>query len=86
MLSQIMRQVQAFERRHGIRPNVVYINSRYYDVLRKHYPELFRDDPIVELGFRLLVVSEDISLHPEVAWLPEKGARHHSVQGRANAA
>ncbi|HEC11777.1 MAG TPA: hypothetical protein ENI80_00745 [Acidiferrobacteraceae bacterium] len=69
MLDHILRQVQGFERRHGYRPNVVFINRRHYRVLRHNYPNLFQADPSIELGFRIAVVSEDLMSQPEALFL-----------------
>ena len=74
MLSHILRQVQDFERRHGRRPNVVYINEDHLHVLRTDYPQLFRQDPVIELGFRIAVVSNLALTQPEAAWLPADAA------------
>ena len=76
MLDHILRQVQEFERRHGYRPNVVFINQRHYGVLRQNCPGLFQSDPSIALGFRLAVVSNDLVSQPEVLRLtpPPKAA------------
>jgi hypothetical protein len=72
MLSHILRQVQAYERRHGIRPNVVYINPDHLRCLRLHHPWLFRNDPAVQLGFRLAVVEAGSLVHPEALWVASR--------------
>jgi hypothetical protein len=78
MLSQLLRQVQAFERSHGIRPNAVYLSAAQYGAMRRMYPGLFKREPEVTLGFRIIVAPRDSHAHPEVAWLPER-----SVTGSA---
>lgn len=72
MLSHILRQVQEFERRHGRRPNVVFINEGHLAALKDGYPNLFCDDPVIKLGFRIAVVSNLALTQPEAAWLPEE--------------
>jgi len=72
MLSHILRQVQDFERRHGQRPNVVFVNEDHLAALQADYPRLFRQDPVIELGFRIAVVSNLALTQPEAAWLPER--------------
>lgn len=72
MLDHILRQAQAYERRHGIQPNVVFVTNSYYQELERDYPELFSDDPTIHLGFRIAVVSDGSLVHPEVAWLPPR--------------
>ena len=63
MLSHILHQVQRFERSHGVRPNVVYVNREHYAALRENYPQIFRQDPEIALGFRIAVVSS-IAIQP----------------------
>jgi len=72
MLDHILRKAQAFERRHGICPNVVFINHNHYRELINTYPDLFGDDQGIELGFRVAVVSTESAPHPQVAWLPPR--------------
>jgi len=72
MLSHILRQVQAYERRHGIRPNVVYINPQHLHILRLYYPWLFTADPALRLGFRLVLVEAGSLSHPEALWVSSR--------------
>jgi len=70
MLDHILRQVQAFERRHGRRPNVLYLSEGHLARLREAVPGLFSADPEAQLGLRVAVVPDHMLIHPEVAWLP----------------
>lgn len=72
MLDHILRQAQSFEYRHGIKPNIVFINKDHYQVLQQYYPELFSQDPAISLGFRIAIVSNENLCHPEVAWFPPR--------------
>ncbi len=72
MLDHILRQVQAFELAHGRRPNVVFISSDHLRALRCLYPELFAQDPALELGFRFIVVPGSEIPHPRAALVPER--------------
>jgi len=74
MLSYILRQVQDYERRHGIRPNVVYINPDHLRSLRLYHPWLFRTDPALQLGFRLVLVEAGSLTHPEALWVSNRRA------------
>lgn len=70
MLNHILQQVQDFERDHTLRPNVVFINQDQYSALREYYPELFDDDPAIILGFKMIVLPNEVLAFPEVVWLP----------------
>jgi len=72
MLAHILRQVHAFERRHGRRPNVLYLNEEHLARLREAVPGLFHGDPEAQLGLRVALVPDHMLIHPEVAWLPPR--------------
>jgi hypothetical protein len=83
MLSYILRQIQSFERNHGMRPNVVFLNPQHLDALRHEYPQLFREDPVIALGFRVVILPRELGSHPQVAWLPQQAQAKLQVPGPA---
>jgi hypothetical protein len=70
MLSYIMGLVQAFEYRHGVRPQVVCLNPRHLRQLLVEYPDIDREKFFSGLGVRILVLPENDLPHPRVEWLP----------------
>lgn len=72
MLDHILQQAQAFERRHGRRPNVLYLSHEHLARLREAVPGLFRGDPEQQIGLRVAVLPDHMLVHPEVAWLPPR--------------
>ncbi len=71
MLIQIIHQFQEFQRTHNKCPNVVYLNSDHYTVLREEYPELFSDythpEVIIPLKIKVVLVPKEYLSHPRVA-------------------
>jgi len=72
MLDHILGRIQSFERRHGLSPNVVYINHSHYQVLHEECPGLFSDTITHALGFHLILVSERELAHPRIGWIPPR--------------
>jgi len=72
MLDHILGRIQSFERRHGMSPNVVYINHSHYQVLHEECPGLFSDTVTHALGFHLILVSEHDLAHPRIGWIPPR--------------
>ena len=70
MLSYIMGLVQAFEYRHGFRPQMVCLNPRHLRQLLVEYPNVDPEKFFSQLGFRILLVQEHDLPHPRVVWLP----------------
>ena len=70
MLSYIMGLVQAFEYKHGVRPQMVCLNSRHLHQLLVEYPDIDREKFFNGLGVRILVPPENDLPHPRVEWLP----------------
>jgi hypothetical protein len=71
MLDHILACAQAFQREHGVQPNVVYINHEHHRALLALYPALFEGDPHRQLGVRLIIVPSRELIHPQaahVAW------------------
>ncbi len=50
MLDHILACAQAFQREHGLQPNVVYINPDHHKALLVLYPSLFDNDPQLAVG------------------------------------
>ena len=71
MLIQIIHQFQEFQRTHHKCPNVVYLNSSHYTILREKYPEVFSDeshpDEIVPLKIKVVLVPKEFLTQPRVA-------------------
>jgi hypothetical protein len=74
MLDHILATVQSFEREHGMRPNVLYLNPDHHRVLVECYPALFDQDPAIRLEFRLVIVAASLLSHPQAAFVAELGA------------
>ena len=72
MLNFILQQAQRFERRHGLQPNVVYMNEDHYLALADELPGLFCDNPSIPLGFRIAILSKESLSHPQVALIEEQ--------------
>lgn len=66
MLSHIVSLVSHYETRHGMRPNVIYMNETHYGYLREELPGV-RDhhDVVAILGVDIAL--HDEALHPQVA-------------------
>lgn len=69
MLDYILNTAQAFEREHGIAPDVIYINPLHYEQLTRFSPELFEPGNRLQLGFRLVIVPANVLAHPAASLL-----------------
>ena len=67
MLSFLSRITSEFERRHGIAPNLLYINYRHFEQLRLSLPGLQSTEALLEQIKMEIVLQKDV-LHPRVAW------------------
>jgi hypothetical protein len=72
MLSHILGMIQEFERSHGRRPQLVYLNHRHLQELLQECPELLDSETAVPLGFRIVVVPATELPHPKAVWLPPR--------------
>jgi len=72
MLDHIIGRLHSFERRHGVTPNVVYINHSHYRVLREQCPGLFSDTVSYNLGFHLIIMPDTELAHPRIGWIPPR--------------
>jgi hypothetical protein len=67
MLSHLYRIASEFERRHGVAPNLLYLNYQHFDQLRKALPGLQSNEKLLrQLGLQLILQND--RLHPGVAW------------------
>lgn len=66
MLSHIVTLLSSYERNHGVRPNVVYMNETHYGYLREELP-FVRDhnDVIAILGVDIAL--NDEAMNPQAA-------------------
>lgn len=69
MLDHLLQTAQAYERKHGKPPEVVYINPDHFETLFRYYPERFNGNPSIRLGFRLVIVPGCLLTHPQAAVL-----------------
>jgi len=74
MLDHILATAQSYEREHGIRPNVLYLNPDHHRVLVEYYPALFEHAPAICLEFRLVIVASSLLSHPQAAYVAETSA------------
>jgi hypothetical protein len=75
MLSFVYQLAHTFEREHGYRPNLLYLNHRHYHALRADLPTDSEQGTLRErLGMEIILTDE--SVHPHVAWT-------HRVRQRA---
>ncbi len=67
ILNYILQQAQRFERRHGVPPNVLYMNKEHYIALSEELPGLFYEPTKTRLGFKIAILSKETLSHPQVA-------------------
>ena len=84
MLSYILCQAQEYERKHGVAPNVVYINPMHFEALFRKYPELFEPGQDVRLGFRMMIVPGSRLANPEASLLETLQPLHTGNHGKAS--
>ncbi|MDH5631651.1 MAG: hypothetical protein OEZ10_01505 [Gammaproteobacteria bacterium] len=70
MLSYILGLINAFEARHGQRPQLVYLNQHHLKQLLVECPWLNTTDDRPALGFRIVLISERELTQPRVVWMP----------------
>jgi len=67
MLGYIYRLVVSFEREHGMRPNLLYINPLHIQHLKASFDEQYSMCEIMEM-LKLEVIIDPGSTHPHVCW------------------
>lgn len=76
MLSYLYRLAADYERTHGCRPNLVYLNRLHYRMLRENLGGMDDEQQIARFLGMNVFICPDIT-HPDVAWIgPE---RRHAV-------
>jgi hypothetical protein len=74
MLDYLLNTAQAFEREHGVVPDVIYINPLHYEQLTRQSPELFVAGSRLRMGFRLVIVPASVLAHPRASLLDTRHA------------
>ena len=67
MLSFLYRLTMRYEREHGYRPNLIYLNSRHYQQLQNELAAINGLGELVRFLGMEIVLTEDVC-HPNVAW------------------
>ena len=67
MLSYLYRIASGFERRHGVAPNLLYLNYQHFEQLKQALPGLQTMEELLCTLKMELVLQRDIA-HPRVAW------------------
>lgn len=67
MLGYIYRLVTGFEREHGMRPNLLYINKEHLSHLKSSFDQNISIQQIMEM-LKLEVIIDEGSVHPHVCW------------------
>lgn len=67
MLDYIYRLVTGFEREHGMRPNLLYINPDHCQKLKSSFDQRFTMSEIMDM-LKLEVIIDSGSVHPHVCW------------------
>ena len=67
MLGFIVRLISSFEKEHGFRPNLLYINRTHCQHLKDAFDETFTFSKISEL-LQMEIIVEPEAMHPRVAW------------------
>ncbi len=75
MISFIVQLASRFERKHGVRPNLLYINYEHFQQLKDTFGETQEADAMLRRLDMELILSRDV-IHPRVAWSP---VRAHAV-------
>jgi len=67
MLSHLYRIAREFEYRHGVEPNLLYLNYQHLEQLKLALPGLHSSDELLGKLKMELILQRDI-VHPGVAW------------------
>jgi len=74
MLSFIIRLAEEFQREHGMRPNLLYMNERHVAHLRDGFDERYDLSAIMNMLEMDILIDEGV-VHPRVAWAPVVAAK-----------
>lgn len=69
MLSHLYQIASSFERRHGIAPNLLYLNYRHFEQLKQALPGLQPTEMLLQRLDMNIILQKDV-IHPRVAWSP----------------
>lgn len=69
MLSHLYRIAAEFEQRHGMMPNLLYLNHSHFEQLRQALGGLPDSTALLQRLDMALVLQQDVR-HPRVAWSP----------------
>lgn len=72
MFSYLLGIIQDFERKHGHRPQLVYLNPSHMRQFMEECPDLFDKETAMPLGFRIVILPECELAHPKAVWLPPR--------------
>ena len=72
MLSHLYRIVREFERRHGVTPNLLYLNYAHFEQLQHALPG-FRDTQSLLDQLKMELILQRDVVHPRVAWSSVRG-------------
>jgi len=67
MLSFLYRMANTFEREHGFRPNVLYLNNQHFLQLKSQLDNIKDLDALNQLLGMELVLDDELT-QPHVAW------------------
>ena len=77
MLSFLFQLANKFEREHGYRPNVLYLNQGHFNSLKESLAEIKNLDALTRFLGMEIVLSNDCN-QPHLAWSPVEWK--HAVQ------
>ena len=67
MLSYLYRIVREFEQRHGVAPNLLYLNYHHFEQLKRALPGLETTGELLRT-FKMELILQRDTVHPVVAW------------------
>lgn len=67
MLGFIVRLVNSFEKEHGFRPNLLYLNRTHSEHLKNAFDETFSFSQITQM-LQMEIIIEPEAMHPRVSW------------------
>jgi hypothetical protein len=66
MLSHIVTLMREYERHHGVRPNVVFMNETHYGYLREELPFVRDHDEVIAILGVDIALNDD-AMNPQAA-------------------
>ena len=81
MLSHLYRTASDFEQRHGVTPNLLYLNYSHFEQLQRALAGLRDRAALLQRLDMALVLQQDVA-HPRVAWSQRRAPRmQHARRG-----